>query len=73
MKSYRRIAPRDQPIDVDPTYFRLRTPKDSRIDPNRTIAEQFNLIRVGDPIRFPTFFEYKGQRYILKLEKLNDE
>lgn len=73
LKSYGRIEPQEQSADVEPTYFRLRTPQDSRIDPNQTLAEQFNLIRVCDPIRFPAFFEHKGQRYALKLEKLNDE
>ncbi len=73
LESYSRIEPQDQPADVEPTYFRLRTPKDSWIDPHRTIAEQFDLIRVCDPNRFPAFFEYRGQRYALKLGKLNDE
>ncbi len=73
LEAYSHIEPLEQPADVEPTYFRLRTPKDSWIDPHRTIAEQFDLIRVCDPIRFPAFFEYRGQRYVLKLEKLNDE
>jgi methionyl-tRNA formyltransferase len=73
LESYNRIDSQDQPADVEPTYFRLRTPKDSRIDPHRTIAEQFDLIRVCDPIRFPPFFYYRGQRYKLKLEKFNGE
>ena len=73
LELYSHIEPLEQPADVEPTYFRLRTPKDSWIDPHRTIAEQFDLIRVCDPIRFPAFFEYRGQRYVLKLEKLNDE
>lgn len=73
LESYSHIEPLEQPADVEPTYFRLRTPKDSWIDPHRTIAEQFDLIRVCDPIRFPAFFEYRGQRYVLMLEKLNDE
>ena len=73
LESYSHIEPLEQPADVEPTYLRLRTPKDSWIDPHRTIAEQFDLIRVCDPIRFPAFFEYRGQRYVLKLEKLNDE
>ncbi len=73
LDSYGRIEPQDQAADVEPTYFRLRTPKDSCIDPHRTIAEQFDLIRVCDPIRFPAFFEFRGQRYALKLEKINDE
>ena len=73
LESFSRIEPRDQPADVEPTYFRLRTPNDSWIDPHRTIAEQFGLIRVCDPNRFPAFFEYRGQRFLLKLEKLSAE
>lgn len=51
------------------TYYRRRTPEDSRIDPTQSLAENFNLLRVADPSRFPAFFEYRGQRYILRIEK----
>jgi methionyl-tRNA formyltransferase len=63
----------EQPGNVEPTYYRLRTPEDSRVDPCQTLAEQFDLIRVCDPDRFPAFFEFRGQRFILKLEKLRGE
>ena len=54
------------------TYHPKRTPKDSQLNPNKTIAEQFNQIRVCDPNRFPAFFELHGARYKLTLEKLDD-
>ena len=73
LESYGRIQPQEQPKDVEPTYYRLRTPKDSLIDPQKSLADQFDLIRVCDPYRFPAFFEYRGQRFAFKLEKLNDE
>ncbi len=66
------IEPAEQAADVEHTYFRLRTPEDSRIDPELSIADQFDLMRVCDPVRFPAFFEYRGQKYVLKLEKLDD-
>jgi methionyl-tRNA formyltransferase len=66
------IVPRPQCTDVESTYFRLRTPADSRIDPERTIAEQFDLLRVCDPQRYPAFFELRGQRYRITLEKVSD-
>jgi methionyl-tRNA formyltransferase len=50
-------------------YFRKRTPDDSRLDPHKTIAEQFELIRVTDSERYPAFFDYLGHRYLLKVEK----
>jgi methionyl-tRNA formyltransferase len=54
-------------------YLRRRTPSDSRLDPDKTIAEQFNLLRVVDAQRFPAFFEYRGCRYLLKIEKVDHE
>ncbi len=62
------IAPRAQE-DRTPTYYRKRTPDDSRLDPARSIADQFDLMRVADPARFPCFIEYRGHRYRLILQK----
>ena len=73
LAAYGRIQPEEQSKDIKPTHYQLRTPHDSLIDPHKSIAEQFDLIRVCDPQRFPAFFEYRGQRFALKLEKLNDE
>lgn len=72
LKSYGNIESQQQST-VGVSYFRLRTLEDSRIDAEKTIAAQFDLIRVCDPVRFPAFFEHRGQKYTLKLEKLIDE
>lgn len=64
------VAPRSQA--GEPSYYRRRTPEDSRIDPNRSIAEQFDLLRVADPQRFPAFFDHRGYRYRITLEKLGE-
>jgi len=55
------------------TYYRKRKPEDSRIDPDRPISEQFDLIRVSDPDRYPTFFDFRGKRYKLILIKHQEE
>jgi methionyl-tRNA formyltransferase len=55
------------------SYYPKRTPEDSRIDVNKSIAEQFDLIRVCDPNRFPAYFEYLGFRYTLTLEKTHEQ
>lgn len=73
LKSFHFIKPQSQSENVDATYYRRRTPEDSRLDPHKSIAEQFDLLRVCDPIRFPAFFEYRGRQYTLKLEKFEDE
>jgi methionyl-tRNA formyltransferase len=51
------------------TYFRKRTPEDSRIDPARPLAEAFDLLRIADPERYPAFFEHRGRRYRLRIER----
>ncbi|WP_126444192.1 UDP-glucuronic acid dehydrogenase [Sulfuricystis multivorans] len=58
---------KSQPV----TRYRKRTPEDSRLDVNKTIAEQFDLIRVCDPQRYPAFFDHLGHRYLLKIEKIS--
>lgn len=55
------------------SYYRKRTLEDSRIDPDLSIAEQFNLLRVADPVRYPAFFDLRGCRYRIVLEKLDTE
>jgi methionyl-tRNA formyltransferase len=50
-------------------YLRRRTPEDSRLDPTKSIAEQFELLRVVDNESYPAFFDFRGKRYVLKIEK----
>lgn len=64
------ISPRAQPSDIASTWYRKRTPEDSRLDPDRSIAAQFDLIRVCDPARFPAFFELHGHTFKVTVEKI---
>lgn len=52
--------------------YRKRTPMDSKLDPTRSIAEQFDLLRVVDNERYPAFFEMRGHRYLLKIETADE-
>ncbi|MCH9055131.1 hypothetical protein L5220_04250 [Synechococcus sp. PCC 6716] len=54
-----------------PSYFPRRTPKDSELDINKSIKEQFNLLRIADNDNYPVFFDYLGKRYIIKIYKEN--
>lgn len=54
----------------DPTYCRRRNPDDSRLDPDQSIAAQFDILRLADSIRFPAFFDLHGHRYALTLTKM---
>ena len=51
------------------SFYPKRGPKDSELDVNKTIKEQFNLLRTTDNKAYPAFFEMKGETYILKIEK----
>jgi UDP-2,4-diacetamido-2,4,6-trideoxy-beta-L-altropyranose hydrolase len=51
--------------------YRRRTPDDSRLDLDRTLREQFNLLRVVDNERYPAFFELNGYRYQFRIERLD--
>jgi methionyl-tRNA formyltransferase len=61
--------PEGQRQKGSPSTYRRRRPQDSRLDPEKTIAEQFNLLRVVDNDRYPAFFDYKGHRYKVLIEK----
>jgi methionyl-tRNA formyltransferase len=50
------------------TFHRRRMPQDSRLDPEKNIAEQFDLLRICED-RFPAFFDLRGHRYELRLSK----
>ncbi|MDP2399312.1 MAG: formyltransferase family protein [Burkholderiales bacterium] len=51
------------------SHYRKRSPEDSRLNPELSLAEQFELMRVADPERFPCYFDHRGYRYILHLKK----
>ncbi len=55
------------------TFYPRRTPKDSELNPDKTIREQFNLLRVVDNERYPAFFNYKGHKYLLKIYKAKNK
>jgi methionyl-tRNA formyltransferase len=60
--------PAGRPQAGEPSWYRRRTPEDSRLDPNRSIAEQFDLLRTVDNDRYPAFFDYRGRRYRIRIE-----
>lgn len=72
VEGFGRITPRAQYGDPGP-YMPKRSQKDSQLDPNKTLAEQFNLLRVVDNRRFPAFFDHAGKRYLLRIEKSEQE
>ena len=62
--------PSSTPQLGDPTYCKRRRPQDSELDPNRTISDQFDLLRIVDNVKYPAFFEIRGHRYVLSIQKV---
>ena len=50
------------------TFYARRRPKDSKLDVNKTIAEQFDLLRVVDNQNYPAFFSHRGRMFVLRIE-----
>lgn len=55
------------------TFYKKRTTKDSELDINKTIQEQFNLLRIVDNEDYPAFFYKDDKKYIIKIEEANNE
>jgi methionyl-tRNA formyltransferase len=52
------------------TFYKKRTKEDSELDINKTIKEQFSLLRIVDNENYPAFFYKNNKKYILKIEEV---
>ena len=55
------------------SHYPKRTPKDSELNINKSIKEQFNLLRIVNNNDYPAFFYYKQHKYIVKIYEEDDE
>jgi len=53
--------------DSESTYYERRGLDSSELDINKSIEENFNLLRVVDNNRYPAFFYKDGIKYIIKI------
>lgn len=67
VKNYNLLEPKAQ--DGQESFYSKRTPQNSALDVNKTIKEQFNLLRIVNNESYPAFFEINGQKFKLKIEK----
>lgn len=49
------------------SFYKKRTPKDSELDLDKTIREQFQLLRICNNDEWPAFFIMNGKKYIIKI------
>ena len=71
MANYNKIEPQVQ-SETGASWYRRRNPEDSRINPHKPLAEQFDLLRVADPERYPAFFELRGEYYAISIRKMRN-
>lgn len=50
-----------------PTFYPKRTRSDSQLSVEKSISEQFNLLRIIDNENYPAFFVLGGRKYIIKI------
>jgi len=67
LNSYNNLMPIKQSGTT--SYYSKRTPKDSELDINKSIKEQFDLLRIVNNEEYPAFFDYNGCKYIVKIFK----
>lgn len=68
IKNYNLVIPTPQTLEGGISYCRKRTREDSEIDPKDSIENQFDLLRICDPNRFPAFVKIRGRKYKLLVE-----
>ena len=71
LDNYKNLKPTKQ--TGQGTFYTKRTPEDSELDKEKSVSEQFNLLRIVNNEEFPAFFYYKGHKYILKIFKEEQE
>lgn len=64
------IPPLGVPQTGDGSFYPRRRPADSKLDVERSIAEQFQLLRVVDNQRYPAYLEWQGHRYAVLIKKI---
>lgn len=61
------------PQEGEESVYPRRGPTDGELDITLPLESQINLLRISDNERYPAFFVYKGQKYIIKTSKDSEE
>ena len=67
IKEYPDVLTQARPQTGKSSFYPRRSPQDSELDPQRSLIEQFNLLRVVDNERYPAFFTWLGELYVIKI------
>lgn len=65
LNNWPNIVPEEQRGEA--TIYRRRNTADDKLDIDKSLAEQFNHLRIVDNEKYPAWFEINGKKYILKI------
>ena len=65
VKFYPNLKPQKQ--SGKESFYPKRSAKDSKLDIDKSLREQFNLLRICSNEEFPAFFYYEGKKFVLKI------
>ena len=68
IKDYPKILNGGNLQSGESSFYKKRSPIDSKLDVNKTIIENFNLLRVVDNNKYPAYFYLKGKKFKIKIE-----
>lgn len=69
LNNYPEILDQGKVQEGKSSFYPKRAPADSELDIDKTIYENFNLLRVVDNEKYPAFFNLGGKKYKLKIER----
>lgn len=72
IENYPEIAVSGKMQSGEESFYRRRGPSDSQLEVDQSLASQFNLLRTVDNNLYPAFFDYRGCRYKLRIEKSDE-
>ena len=73
IQNHANVVPEAQDVSETETYWPRRTARDSCLEIQKSIKDQFDLLRICDPDRYPAYFEMHGRKYKLRLEYYDEE
>jgi len=77
LKNYSILRPISQKLllkkGAKESFYTKRSPKNSKLDINKSLDENFNLLRICDNENFPAFFYKNGVKFIIKIYSISTD
>lgn len=71
LRDYQKITPKKQVGEE--SFYARRNPKDSQLSLDKSLKEQFDLLRIVDNENFPAIFHYRGKTYKIEISEYESE